>query len=330
MQNHFSAKAAAPLESEQAAGIPSFRDTLAATDAILRRDRTHTLQVNVGLRCNQNCKHCHLEAGPERTENMQLDTAKDVLAYAARGAFESIDITGGAPELNPHLPRLLEGLAPLTPRLLLRCNLTALIESSGHGLLELLPRLGVVVVASLPSLNASQADAQRGNASFERSIEALQRLNRLGYGHPGTGLELDLVSNPAGAFLPPSQAQTEKRYRAVLAREWGIEFNRLFNFANVPLGRFRRWLLQSGNFRTYMHKLATNFNPCAVDRLMCRSLISVGWDGYLFDCDFNLASGLHLGGHKIHVSEMPGPPAAGSEIATGDHCYACTAGSGFT
>jgi radical SAM/Cys-rich protein len=330
MHDPFSVKDSAPLQQEKPADIPPFRETLAATDLLLRRDKTYTLQVNVGLRCNQTCKHCHLEAGPERTENMQLDTVKDVLAYAARGAFESIDITGGAPELNPHLPRLLEGLAPLTPRLLLRCNLTALNEPPGHDLLELLSRLRVVVVASLPSLNASQADAQRGNASFERSIEILQRLNRLGYGHQGTGLELDLVSNPTGAFLPPSQVQTEQRYREVLAREWGIAFNYLFNFANVPLGRFRRWLLQSGNFRTYMHKLATNFNPCAVDRLMCRSLISVGWDGYLFDCDFNLACGLHLGGRKTHVSEMPGRPAAGSEIATGDHCYACTAGSGFT
>jgi radical SAM/Cys-rich protein len=161
-------------------------------------------------------------------------------------------------------------------------------------------------------------------------VDALRKINRLGYGHEGSGLEINLVSNPTGAFLPPSQAQTEKRFREVLARKYGIVFNHLFTFANVPLGRFRDWLLQSGNFDGYLKKLADSFNPCAVEGVMCRTMVSVSWDGYLFDCDFNLARRLYMGGRKIHITEMKGQPETGDPIAVADHCYTCTAGAGFT
>jgi radical SAM/Cys-rich protein len=188
----------------------------------------------------------------------------------------------------------------------------------------------VVIVASFPSLNLTQADSQRGEGIFDKSIEVLKELNAMGYGCNESGLELNLVANPTGAFLPPNQEQTEKRYRQVLKTRWGVRFNHLFNFANVPLGRFRRWLIETGNFESYIHKLISNFNACAVEGLMCRTLISVSWDGYLYDCDFNLCRGLYFNGRKIHVSEMSGPPEPGTPVITADHCYTCTAGSGFT
>jgi len=196
--------------------------------------------------------------------------------------------------------------------------------------MELCKKHRVVIVASFPSLDPSQAESQRGEGTFQDSIAVLKRLNSLGYGQEGSGLELDLVSNPTGAFLPPSQAQAEKRFRQELERKWGIVFNHLFTFANVPLGRFRSWLKRSGNYQKYMEKLASHFNPGAVEGLMCRTLVSVSWDGYLYDCDFNLAERLPMDGRKIHVSEMVAPPEPGTPIAVSDHCYACTAGTGFT
>ena len=306
-----------------------FNLTLAEHNLHLVRHHTHTLQINVGLLCNQTCQHCHLDAGPGRQENMDLGNVKDVVAYAARSNFETIDITGGAPELNPFLPNLIEMISPYAKRIMLRSNLSALNDKIAH-LKDLLKFHRVVIVASFPSLNVTQSDSQRGKGIFRESIEVLKKLNRIGYGIKGSGLELNLVSNPTGAFLPPSQEQTEKRYHQILENKWAVGFNNLHNFANMPLGRFRQWLLRSNNYDGYMQKLNSNFNPCAVEGLMCRSLVSVSWDGYLFDCDFNLARGLYMNGRKVHVSEMQGPPEPGSPIATADHCYTCTAGSGFT
>jgi len=310
--------------------IDPFNLTLSSHKLKLRRDQTHTLQINVGLLCNQQCQHCHLDAGPDRIENMTRETMLAVLDYARRCRFEVIDITGGAPELNPHISELIESAATLTPRLMFRSNLSALNSSKRSGLRQVLAENQVVVVASFPSLNVSQTEAQRGKGIFDISIQALQKLNQLGYGQDGSGLELNLVSNPSGAFLPPDQDQTAKRFRRMLKEKWGIAFNNLYSFANVPLGRYRDWLIRSGNLASYMEKLASSFNPCAVANVMCRSMVSVSWDGYLFDCDFNLARGLYMGGHKIHVSDMASYPEAGSAVATADHCYACTAGSGFT
>jgi radical SAM/Cys-rich protein len=176
----------------------------------------------------------------------------------------------------------------------------------------------------------SQSEAQRGKGIFDKSIATLRKLNAMGYGRDGSELEIDLVSNPTGAFLPASQAQEEKRFRRELQRRWGIVFNHVYTFANVPLGRFRQWLQHSGNLEKYLHNLASRFNPCAIESVMCRTLICVSWDGYLYDCDFNLARRLYMCGRKILISEMDGPPTAGTPIAVSDHCYACTAGSGFT
>jgi len=307
-----------------------FQLTLSRHGLKLKRKKTHTLQINVGLLCNQACQHCHLNAGPGKKENMNADTLNEVAAYATRGEFEIIDITGGAPELNPIIEKIVERLSPLAPRTILRSNLSALNDGKRDNLISLLKANKVGIAASFPSLNLAQTEAQRGEGIFKVSVDAIRRLNKLGYGQENTGLELILVSNPTGAFLPPSQAQMEKRFKEVLGKKWGIVFNGLYNFANVPLGRFREWLVRTENLERYMEKLSSSFNPCAVEGVMCRTLVSVSWDGYLFDCDFNLARGMHMGYRKTHVSEMPGPPEPGNPIATADHCYTCTAGSGFT
>ena len=316
--------------AKESGGIAPFSLTLTRHDLKLDRKATRTLQVNLGFLCNQTCKHCHLNAGFDRKENMDMGIIQEVISYAQRGDFEIVDITGGSPELNPYIETLIEGVSDVASRIMLRSNLSVLNDGKREHLINLLYEKRVVIVASFPSLNEIQTDSQRGDGIFKISIDALKKLNNLGYGHEGTGLELNLVSNPTGAFLPPDQAQSEKRFREVLKRKWGIVFNNLYNFANVPLGRFRQWLTRKNNLDNYLKKLYSNFNACAVDGLMCRTLVSVSWDGYLYDCDFNLAKGLFMGGHKIHVSDMPGLPEPGSHIATADHCYTCTAGSGFT
>ena len=307
-----------------------FADQLVRRGLTLRRDQARTLQVNVGLLCNQACRHCHLSAGPRRTELMDAQTVDDVVGYARRGKFETVDLTGGAPELNPLLGRLIEKLSPLAGRLVLRSNLTAIAAPEQVEILELCKRQKVVLVASLPSTHSGQTDGQRGAGVWEQSLATLRLLNRHGYGQPETGLELDLASSPAGAFLPANQEAAEKKFRLDLARRGGLVFNHLFAFTNTPLGRFRGWLEASGNLDSYLETLVRSFNPCTVDGLMCRSLVSVSWDGFLYDCDFNQAAGLPLGDRRTHVSEAVGPPEPGVAIATGEHCYACTAGSGFT
>lgn len=307
-----------------------FASTLTDLGLSLTRRSAGVLQVNVGLVCNMCCRHCHLEAGPQRDECMSRSVMDQTAELAAALKPHTVDITGGAPELNPDLPYLIERLAPLAPTLLLRSNLTAIAQGEFEELLDLCVRKKVTIVASLPAVNASQTEALRGKGVFDTSLAVLRDLNRRGYGRPGSHLELHLVSNPSGAFLPPDQAQTEIRFKRDLARRAGVEFNNLFVFANMPLGRFRTWLVDSGNYESYMGKLVQGFNPCTVENLMCRDLVSVNWDGMLFDCDFNLALGLGLGGRSTHISEALDNLAQDAPIAVGDHCFACTAGSGFT
>jgi radical SAM/Cys-rich protein len=258
---------------------------------------------------------------------MSRETMHAVEAFAGRGGFPVIDITGGAPELVPGIVGFLERLAPLAPRIIFRSNLTALAERTD--LVDVLARLRVAIVASFPSLSASQTDSQRGDGVFETSLATLKALNAAGYGQEGTGLELDLVSNPAGAFLPPGQAPAEARFHRELVRTRGITFNHLYTFANVPLGRFRAWLASSGNLEGYLRRLAEGFNPCTVGGLMCRNLVSVSWDGVLYDCDFNqmLALSVDHGAPKT----LDGLLASGSlarRVSTGRHCFGCTAGAG--
>ncbi|MCF8111228.1 MAG: arsenosugar biosynthesis radical SAM protein ArsS [Desulfobacteraceae bacterium] len=311
--------------------MESFNKTLGRHNLKLTRGHTSILQINAGLLCNQKCRHCHLEAGPDRKENMDGKTARQVAAYAERGGFDTIDITGGAPELNPHLEYLVDSLSQTASQIMLRSNLSALGRDDKKHLIKKMASRRVTIVASFPSLDEPQTNAQRGDGVFKTSIEVLQKLNHKGYGQKDTGLELNLVVNPTGAFLPPAQEQSAKRFREILQRRWGIAFNRLHSFANVPMGRFRKWLAASGNLEAYMEKLANAFNPCALEGVMCRSLLSVSWDGYLYDCDFNLARRIAMGGgKKVHVSEMPRRPETDAPIATADYCYTCTAGAGFT
>ena len=315
---------------DEVPGVEPFNQALKRHGLQLQRAHTHTLQVNVGLLCDLACRHCHLEAGPGRPEVMRRETMDEVIAFASRCRFQLIDITGGAPELVPHFGYLIEQLAPLTPKLILRSNLTALAAQERSNLLEICRAHRVAIVASFPSTHAGQTDAQRGKGVGERSVAMLRKLNALGWGLAGSSLELNLVANPTGAFLPAAQGETEARFKRDAERKWGIVFNRLFTFANAPLGRFRTWLETSGNYEGYMLKLSKSFNPCTVEGLMCRNLVSISWDGILHNCDFNIAAGLPFGGSPVHVSALNARPEAGTAIATGDHCYACTAGSGFT
>lgn len=310
--------------------LSAFRQTLDRHGLELTRGETATLQVNVGLACDLACHHCHLEAGPARSELMNSETVEQVIACAGRLRFETIDITGGAPELLPQLPRLVSGLAGLAPRLIVRSNLTALLLPGSANLPELYASRGVAIAASLPAVNAGQTEAQRGGGVWEKCLTMLRRLNGVGYGMAGSGLVLDLVANPSGAFLPAGQAQAEARFRRDLGRRHGIHFNNLFSFANVPLGRFLTWLERSGNLERYREALAAGFNPATLSGLMCRTLLSVDWNGYLYDCDFNLAAGLQHGESSRHISELTQLPPPGMPVPVGDHCFACTVGSGFT
>ncbi|MDO8720754.1 MAG: arsenosugar biosynthesis radical SAM protein ArsS [Syntrophales bacterium] len=309
--------------------VEPFDGNLARHGLSLVREKTRTLQVNVGFLCDLLCRHCHLEAGPQRREVMTIETMNDVIAYASRVSFETVDITGGAPEITPHIEYFLRGLAKCTKKIIVRTNLVALREDAASGLMQSCRDMGVALVASFPSTSASQANALRGKGFWEKGLEVLRDLNQQGYGCPASGLTLDLAVNPAGAFLPGNQGQTEKQFKQYLERH-GIVFNNLYSIANVPLGRFRAWLEESGNLGNYFKTLFNRFNPATVEGLMCRSLISVSWDGYLYDCDFNIAAGLPHGPAKVHVSSMTGSPEEDVVVATGSHCYACTAGAGFT
>lgn len=308
--------------------VETFSNTLQKHGLSLHHDVTETLQVNVGKLCNLSCRHCHHEAGPECSEVMSRETMAEIISYVRRTGFKTIDITGGAPELVPDIDYLISSLSPLASRLLFRTNLTAMHDHCRHWLPELLKAHRAVIVASLPSLNAGQIASQRGMGTLEKSLMMLRHLNDLGFGQDGSGLCLNLVANPSGAFLPASQRQQEMKFRHDLQRKEGVVFNDLITLTNVPLGRFRRWLESSGNLTEYMGKLTSSFNPATVASLMCRSQVAVGWDGYLYDCDFNLAEGLWLGREKRHVSSLSEGPLPGAPIATGEHCFACTAGAG--
>jgi len=312
------------------AGVEPFADVLGRNGLSLVRDRVHTLQVNTGFLCNLRCRHCHLEAGPGRKEVMSRETMEAVVSFAGRFSFPVIDITGGAPEMVPDLPFLIERLAALAPRLMLRTNLTALAAPEQRALLDLCVARKVALIASFPSTDPSGTDSQRGAGVAEAGIAMIRRLNALGYGVEGSDLVFDIVSSPVGAILPAHQAQVEKEFRQELQGKWGVTFNTLYTFANVPLGRFREGLLDSGQYDGYVRTLAEGFNPCTVAGLMCRTLLSVSWDGTLYDCDFNLAAGRFALGRKTHVSEVRELPPPGTPIAVGDYCYACTVGSGFT
>jgi radical SAM/Cys-rich protein len=326
MSNNLGAKKIIPENS-----VNSFDKVLIQNKLVLQREKTTTCQINVGSLCNLSCRHCHLTAGPDRKENMTKKTAEQVIQFAQRCKFNTIDLTGGAPEMNPNIEMLIEKLTPLCSNIIIRSNLIAINNKKRERLINIIEENKVTIVASFPSINEAQTNAQRGDDIFKKSIETLKKLNKSGYGDSkNSGLELNLVSNPTGAFMPSSQEQVEKRFRTILDEKFGIQFDNLYNFANVPLGRFKSWLKKTNNFDGYMEKLMTSFNPCAVQNLMCKNLVSIAWDGCLHDCDFNLAKKIPMGGVKTHITQMDTLPALGSQIATAEHCFTCTAGAGFT
>ncbi|NOY06142.1 MAG: radical SAM/Cys-rich domain protein [Chlorobi bacterium] len=288
-----------------------------------------TLQVNVGRLCNQACKHCHVDAGPARTEIMDRKTIDRILDILRDHPIANLDITGGAPELNPHFRYLVESAKALGKHVMVRCNLTVLFEPGLEDLVEFYVRNAVEIVSSLPYFQEFETDTQRGKGVFEKSIKALRMLNDAGYGQEDSGLLIDLVYNPVGAFLPPPQESLEREFKRELDHRYGITFNRLFTITNMPISRFLHFLQRTGNYETYMEKLVSSFNPAAAEGVMCRSLISVGYDGRLYDCDFNQMLDLNLNHGAPHtILDFDFDRIVNRRIVFGDHCFGCTAGAG--
>jgi radical SAM/Cys-rich protein len=298
--------------------------------AIARR-RLETLQVNLGYKCNQSCLHCHVNAGPTRTEMMSRETIGDVVAFIGISSIKILDITGGAPELHAHFRDLVVRARQLGVHVIDRCNLTILEEPGHEDLAGFLAAQRVEIIASLPCYTEELVDRQRGKGVYEKSIAALQRLNALGYGLAGSGLALHLVYNPQGPSLPPPQEKLEADYKRVLGESFGIAFNGLYTLANMPIQRFGSTLVSRGQFNEYMELLHRSHRPENLDSVMCRTLLSVDWQGLVYDCDFNQMLGLPLrveGAKRTHLSELIGRDLAGNPIAVRDHCYGCTAGQG--
>jgi radical SAM/Cys-rich protein len=295
----------------------------------LRRGRLETLQVNLGYKCNQSCLHCHVNAGPTRTEMMSRDTLADVITFAGVSRVQNLDITGGAPELHPHFRELVRRARELGVHVIDRCNLTILEEPGQEDLAAFLAQSEVEITASLPCYTEELVDRQRGKGVYEKSIAGLKRLNALGYGK--SELVLNLVYNPQGPSLPPPQVELEADYKRVLGEKFGIVFNRLFTLANMPIERFGSTLISKGQFNAYMDLLHAAHRDENLEAVMCRTLVSVDWQGIVYDCDFNQMLGLPLaveGRPRPQLSDLIGRDLAGNAIAVRDHCYGCTAGQG--
>lgn len=288
-----------------------------------------TLQVNLGYRCNLSCAHCHVNAGPTRTEMMSRETAEQVVALLERSGVSSLDLTGGAPELNPNFRYLVREARHRGVTVVDRCNLTVLFEPGQEDLAEFLAEQGVEITASLPCYLEDNVEQQRGKGVYGDSIRALQRLNELGYGG-AEGPQLNLVYNPVGPVLPPPQEALEEDYRRELAQRFGVRFNRLFTITNMPISRFGAVLLSQGQYHDYMRLLRDNYSAANRDTVMCRSLVSIDYLGYLYDCDFNQMLGMPvLASDRRHITDLlRAPDIAGQAVAVGEHCYGCTAGQG--
>ena len=297
----------------------------------LQRTALEILQVNLGYLCNQSCLHCHVNAGPKRTEIMDADTIADIINFLDTGSIRVLDLTGGAPELNPHFRTLVEAACERGVGVIDRCNLTVLLTPGQADTAQFLADNKVKIVASLPCYSKDNVDSQRGDGVFEDSVQALRRLNRLGYGQAGSGRVLDLVYNPQGPVLPPAQKPLEQDYRDHLESNWGIQFNALLTLANMPIKRFGSTLVSRGEFDDYMQLLRDAHKDENMASVMCRSLISVDWQGYLYDCDFNQMLGIPMpadGQDRLHIRELASLAVDGRPIRVADHCYGCTAGQG--
>ncbi len=328
--HHALADSQQQLDVLERPGLPLFEDKLATYGmAPLRPSGVQILQVNVGKMCNQTCAHCHVDAGPDRKEIMTRQTMQECLDALAATDIPTVDLTGGAPEMNPDFRWFVEEIKALGRHVMVRCNLTIVVANPKYrDLPQFYARHGVEVVSSLPFYEASRTDRQRGNGVFSDSIEALRLLNAVGYGKEGSGLILNLVYNPAGAFMPPPQEALERDFKESLGKKYGVVFNNLFAITNMPISRFLDYLLRSGNYEKYLEKLVNAFNPAAAQAVMCRNTISVGWDGDLYDCDFNQMLDLPLRDAPAHIRDFNLDTLNARRIVLNQHCYGCTAGAG--
>ncbi|MDD4991158.1 MAG: arsenosugar biosynthesis radical SAM protein ArsS [Paludibacter sp.] len=319
------------LVTTKSTNVPYFKDKLKEHNiSSLKPVGLDVFQVNVGKMCNQTCRHCHVNAGPDRQEIMTKETMQLCLNAIQKFNIPIVDLTGGAPELNPHFRWFVKACHALGKRIIVRCNLTILLEADEHNdLPDFFAENGVEVVSSLPFYDATRTDKVRGKGVFETSIKALKMLNARGYGKPDSGLLLDLVYNPAGAFLPASQTMLETEFKEHLWSEHGIVFNKLFALTNLPVSRFLNYLVNTDNYVSYMEELVNAFNPLAAENVMCRNMISVSWDGYLFDCDFNQMLNMKVAAdERNHVANFDLDYLLKREVKVSQHCYGCTAGAG--
>lgn len=314
-------------------GLTRFAKKLKNIDLFpLKPTSIDVFQINMGKMCNQVCAHCHVDAGPDRKEIMTKETLQECLNAIKKSGIKTVDLTGGAPEMNPNFRWFVEEAFKLGCHIMVRCNLTIIVANKKyHDLPEFYKKHKVEVVSSLPFYNAKKTDSQRGDGVFDKSITALQMLNKVGYGVEGSGLVLNLVYNPSGAFMPPPQDGLEKQFKRKLKTDFEIDFNNLFAITNIPISRFLDFLIASGNFEGYMENLVNAFNPLAAEGVMCRNTISIGWDGYLYDCDFNQMLDLKVAvsqKEKQHVSDFDKQELTQRNIIVNEHCYGCTAGAG--
>ncbi|MDB9830810.1 arsenosugar biosynthesis radical SAM protein ArsS [Flavobacteriaceae bacterium] len=311
--------------------LPLFKDKIAQSGQFpLKAKKLEILQINLGYMCNQVCAHCHVDAGPDRKEIMTRETMQQCLDVIAQTGAHTLDLTGGAPEMNPDFRWFVEAASAAgVIDFIVRSNLTIIrANKKYHDLPEFFAKYGIHVVSSMPHYTMGKTDKQRGDGVFNASIEALKMLNKVGYGMPGSDLKLDLVYNPSGAYLPGGQAALEKDFKKALDTDFGIQFNALFAITNLPISRFLDYLVASGNYEDYMYALVDAYNPVAVAGVMCTNTLSVSWDGYLYDCDFNQMLGLKVASKARHIKDYDTSLLEGREVVISQHCYGCTAGAG--
>ncbi|WP_296701887.1 arsenosugar biosynthesis radical SAM (seleno)protein ArsS [Algoriphagus sp.] len=311
--------------------LPTFKQKISESDQFPLRPKTlEILQINVGYMCNQVCKHCHVDAGPDRKEIMTRETMEQCLKVIKNTSAHTLDLTGGAPEMNPNFRWFVEEASKIGVKdFIVRSNLTIIRSNKKyHDLPEFFKKHNIHVVSSMPHWTKGKTDSQRGNGVFDQSIESLKSLNEIGYGIEGSGLKLDLVYNPSGAFLPASQSSLEADFKHALKEDFGIQFNNLFAIVNLPISRFLDYLIASDNYEDYMYALVEAYNPATVANVMCTNTLSVSWDGYLYDCDFNQMLELPVKSKVKHISDYQESELQNREIAISQHCYGCTAGAG--
>ncbi len=329
-QNHELSESQKQLNLIDKTGLTRFQDQLNGIDLYpLKPTLLDTFQINLGKMCNQVCNHCHVDAGPDRKEIMTKETMQLCLDAIAKSNCTTVDLTGGAPEMNPNFEWFAEELSKMGKKIIVRCNLTIIVANKKyHGLPEFYKKHNIEVISSLPCYTEGNTDAQRGDGVFNDSIKALHMLNAVGYGKEGTGLTLNLVYNPVGASLPGDQMGLERDYKRELKENFDIEFNNLFTITNLPISRFLQYLVASEKYDEYMEKLVNAFNPSAAAGVMCRNTISIGWDGYIYDCDFNQMLELKVAVKGQHLSTFNEEEINKRNIIVNQHCYGCTAGAG--